>query len=44
MRKALFLAGGLLLALPARAAEDGGPDDPGRFRVGVNLGVVSIPG
>jgi len=43
MRKALFLAGGLLLALPARAAEDGGPDDPGRFRVGVNLGIVSIP-
>jgi hypothetical protein len=43
MRKALFLAGVLLLALPARAAEDGGPDDPGRFRVGVNLGIISIP-
>src|SRR5215472_14144537 len=43
MRKALFLAGVLLLALPARAAEDGGPDDSGRFRVGVNLGIVSIP-
>ena len=43
MRKALFLAGVLLVALPARAAEDGGPDDPGRFRVGVNLGIVSIP-
>ena len=43
MRKALFLAGVLLLGLPVRAAEDGGPDDPGRFRVGVNLGIVSIP-
>ena len=43
MRKALFLAGMLLLALPARAAEDGGPDDPGRFRVGVNVGIISIP-
>ncbi|RPH70692.1 MAG: hypothetical protein EHM78_10420 [Myxococcaceae bacterium] len=43
MRKGLFLASVLLLAVPARAAEDGGPDDPGRFRVGVNLGIVSIP-
>jgi hypothetical protein len=43
MRKALFLAGVLLLGLPVRAAEDGGADDPGRFRVGVNLGIVSIP-
>jgi hypothetical protein len=43
MRRLLFLAAGLLLALPARAAEDGGPDDPGRFRIGVNLGVISIP-
>jgi len=43
MRRGLFLAFVLSLALPARAAEDGGPDDPGRFRVGVNLGIVSIP-
>src|SRR5262249_5439941 len=43
MGKALFLAGVLSLALPARAAEDGGPDDPGRFRVGVNVGIISIP-
>src|SRR5215470_2282980 len=42
MRSGLFLAGVLLLAVPARA-EEGGPDDPGRFRVGVNLGIVSIP-
>ena len=43
MRKALFLTGVLLLALPVQGAEDGGPDDPGRFRVGVNLGLFSIP-
>ena len=43
MRRGLFLAFVLSLALPARAAEDGGPDDPGRFRVGVNLGIVAIP-
>ena len=43
MRRGLFLALVLSLALPARAAEDGGPDDPGRFRVGVNLGIISIP-
>jgi hypothetical protein len=43
MGKALFLAGVLFVGLPARAAEDGGPDDPGRFRAGVNLGIVSIP-
>jgi len=33
----------LLLAPPAKAVEDGGPDDPGRFRVGVNLGIISVP-
>ena len=43
MRKGRFLASVLLLAVPALAAEDGGPDDPGRFRVGVNLGIISIP-
>ena len=43
MRRGMLLAGALLLAVPARAAEDGGPDDPGRFRVGVNLGIISIP-
>ena len=43
MRRGLFLALVLSLALPARAAEEGGPDDPGRFRVGVNLGIISIP-
>ena len=42
MRRGLFLASVLLLTAPVRA-EEGGPDDPGRFRVGVNLGVVSIP-
>lgn len=43
MRRGLFLGSVLLLAVPARAAEEGGPDDPGRFRVGVNLGIISIP-
>jgi hypothetical protein len=43
MRKGLFLASVLLLAVPAWAAEEEGPDDPGRFRVGVNLGIISIP-
>jgi len=42
MRSGLFLAGVLLLSVPARA-EEGGPDDPARFRVGANLGIVSIP-
>ncbi len=41
MRRGIFLAAVLLLALPARAAEP--EDDPGKFRVGVNLGIVSIP-
>jgi len=43
MRRGVLLASVLLLALPAKAAEDGGPDDPGRFRVGVNLGIISVP-
>jgi hypothetical protein len=43
MRRELLLGAVLLLALPARAAEDGGPEDPGRFRVGVNLGIISVP-
>jgi hypothetical protein len=42
MRRGLLLASVLLLAAPVRA-EEGGPDDPGRFRVGVNLGIISIP-
>ena len=42
MRSGLLLAGVLLLAVPARA-DEGGPDDPARFRVGANLGIVSIP-
>jgi len=42
MRRGLFLASLLLLAVPARAQE-GAPDDPGRFRVGANLGIISIP-
>ena len=43
MQKGLFLASVLLLEVPAWAAEEEGPDDPGRFRVGVNLGIISIP-
>src|SRR5262245_66589187 len=43
MRRGVLLASVLFLALPAKAAEDGGPDDPGRFRVGVNLGIISVP-
>src|SRR5678816_1885539 len=43
MRRGLFLGAVLLLALPARAAEDGGSVDPGRFRVGVNLGIIGVP-
>ena len=39
----LFLASMLLVAAPASAQQEGGPDDPGRFRIGVNLGIVSIP-
>jgi len=43
MRRGLFLVLVFLgVAVPARAQE-GGPDDPGRFRIGVNLGIVSIP-
>lgn len=42
MRNWLFLAGVLLLGVPARA-EESPEDDPARFRVGVNLGIVSIP-
>jgi len=42
MRRWLLLGGVLLLAVPARA-EESPDDDPGKFRVGVNLGIVSIP-
>ncbi|HUM11213.1 MAG TPA: hypothetical protein VLT82_09720 [Myxococcaceae bacterium] len=42
MTRGVFLAAVLLLGVPARA-EEGGPDDPGRFRVGANLGIISIP-
>lgn len=42
MRRWLLVGGVLLLGAPARA-EERPEDDPGRFRVGVNLGIVSIP-
>src|SRR5262245_405433 len=43
MRRGVLLASVLLLVLPVQAAEDGGRDDPGRFRVGGNLGIISVP-
>lgn len=42
MKRGLALAG-LLLAASVAHAEEGGPEDPARFRVGVNLGIISIP-
>jgi hypothetical protein len=43
MRRGVLLASVLFLVLPVEAAEEGGSDDPGRFRVGVNLGLISVP-
>jgi len=42
MQRWLVLGGVLLLGASARAAE-GAEDDAARFRVGVNLGIISIP-
>ena len=43
MRRGSFLAAMLLLAAPVRAQQEGGPDDPGRFRVGANVSLIGIP-